>query len=63
MKEIERLIPKYGKIIVESVNSENECIAADAISLITQYLIIGQTDLVSLMMQSKSLHNAIQSKW
>ena len=63
MKEIERLIPKYGKIIVESVNSENECIAADAISLITQYLIIGQTDLVSLMVQSKSLHNAVQSKW
>ena len=63
MKEIEKLIPKYGNIIVKSVDSDNECIAGDALSLITQYLITGQTDLVTIMMnQSRSLHNAIHSK-
>ena len=62
MKEIEIMLPKYSKYISTAVMSENDVIASDAISLINQYLMIGQNELVLEMISRESLLKALQNK-
>ena len=62
MKEIEVMLPKYSKYISTAVMSENDVIASDAISLINQYLMIGQNELVLEMISRESLLKALQNK-